>query len=103
MKRFEGNLGAVYDSAILENVTYEKFEKGIEVNYKRRGIFMFKGIEFNMREAISLADIIIKILTDEEFVLTKKLSEDGVIDTEKLISKISKQFPRDIPFMGIVK
>jgi hypothetical protein len=99
MRRLEGNLGAVYDSAILENVTYEKFEKGIEVNYKRKGIFMFKGIEFNMREAISLADIIIKIITDEDCVLTNKISVEGLVDTEKLISKIDEQFPQDIPFI----
>lgn len=67
-------------------VQYKSIQKEPELEYLNKGIFRFKGIEFNISEAKFLADSIGNILTGKSFLVSKHIE---MLDNESLKDSIS--------------
>jgi hypothetical protein len=68
-------------------INYYSFTKGPELKYLRKGIFQFKGIEFDLNEARFLADSIGDILAGKSFLITKNITATDEEELRQIIDK----------------
>ena len=75
-----------------KSVTYEKCEMmpDLTYNYQDR-CFKYRGIDIDIKEAVSLADRIMELITGEPFVLSEMLTLEELEDESIIHEKIAQK------------